>query len=250
VNGEVGSGLPELYLQFVDNLSSGSGNELYMYTYNVNFTALTASLSAPTPISVATFHEACGGGACVPQLNTPERLDSLGDRLMYRASFRHYSATDERLVLNHSVQISSSSNQTGMRWYQINDPNFLSRNVAQQSTYAPDTGNYRWMGSIAQDKVGDLGAGYSTSSSSTSVGIAFTGQEANLDSANHLEQEGVIATGVGAQKSVNRWGDYSAISLDPADDCTFWYANEILTGTGSYTNWETYIANFKFPGCK
>lgn len=248
-NGEVGSALPELYFQFVDNLNSSSGNELYKYTYNVNFTAQTASLSAPTTISVNTFHEACGGGACVPQLNTREKLDSLGDRLMYRASFRHYGSSDERLLLNHSVQISSSSNQTGMRWYQINSPNSTYPTVAQQSTYAPDTSNYRWMGSIAQDKAGDLGAGYSMSSSSAYVGIAFTGQEANTDPLNQLEQEQVVTVSKGAQKSVNRWGDYSAISLDPADDCTFWYTNEILTGTGSYTNWETYITNFKFPSC-
>jgi hypothetical protein len=248
-SGEVGSGLPELYFQFVDNLSSSSGNELYKYAYTVDFSNKTASLSSPTPISVDTFHEACGGGACIPQLNTTEKLDSLGDRLMYRASFRHYG-NYERLLLNHSVQISSSSNQTGMRWYQINDPNLVSPTVTQQSTYAPDTSNYRWMGSIAQDKVGDLGAGYSRSSSSAYVSIAFTGQDATKDAANQLEQESVVVTSKGYQRSVNRWGDYSAISLDPADDCTFWYTNEILTGSGSYTNWETYITSFKFPSCK
>lgn len=246
--GEVASGTPELYLQFADNLSGSSGNELWLYKYNVDFgTPGNTALFGPAAVPVATFREACGGGACVPQLNTKEKLDSLGDRVMYRASFRHYS-TGESLVVNHSVQLSSSSNQTGMRWYQIDDPNSAAPTVAQASTYAPDTSYYRWMGSIAQDKVGDLGAGYSRSNSSSYVSLAVTGRLAG-DSADQLRAESVVATSKGAQKSVNRWGDYSAVSLDPSDDCTFWYTNELLTSTGSYTNWQTYIASFKFSSC-
>lgn len=247
-NGEVAGGTPELYLQFADNLGSSSGNELWLYKYNVDFgTPGNTTLSGPAAVPVATFHEACGGGACVPQLNTKEKLDSLGDRVMYRASFRHYSNATESLVVNHSVQLSSSSNQTGMRWYQIDNPNSAAT-VAQASTYAPDTSYYRWMGSIAQDKAGDLGAGYSRSSPSSYVSIGFTGQGVG-DPTNTLEKEAVIATSKGAQTKVNRWGDYSAVSLDPSDDCTFWYTNEVLTSTGSYTNWQTYIASFKFSSC-
>ena len=47
---------------------------------------------------------------------------------------------------------------------------------------------------------------------------------------------------------INRWGDYSAISVDPVDDCTFWYTQEYIPATGSF-NWKTRIGNFKYPGC-
>ena len=47
------------------------------------------------------------------------------------------------------------------------------------------------------------------------------------------------------------WGDYSDLTVDPSDDCTFWYTQEYLgqdvlvIGT-----WRTRIVSFKFPGCK
>src|SRR5579864_1583566 len=39
-----------------------------------------------------------------------------------------------------------------------------------------------------------------------------------------------IFLGTGYQASVSRWGDYSAMSVDPVDDCTFWYTNEYRFG--------------------
>jgi hypothetical protein len=58
-----------------------------------------------------------------------------------------------------------------------------------------------------------------------------------------------VVLGTGVQKSTSdRWGDYATISVDPADDCTFWYTNEYIKTTGSF-NWSTRITSFKFPGC-
>jgi hypothetical protein len=203
-------------------------------------------------LAVATFHEACGGSACVPQPGTSTKLDSLGDRLMYRLSYRNYGGSaGESMAVTHSVQDSSSSNQTGVRWYQLKNTG-SGWGVAQQGTFGPNDGNYRWMGSIAQDKAGDLGIGYSVSSTSTYPNLAYTGRAAgtNTDPSNMLEQETFINVGHGVQKSVNRWGDYSSMSVDPTDDCTMWYANEYLKTSGSYTNWGTYITSFKFTGCQ
>jgi hypothetical protein len=63
-----------------------------------------------------------------------------------------------------------------------------------------------------------------------------------------METEQVIVNGSGSQTSPTRWGDYSAMTVDPADDCTFWYTQEYSKTTGSFS-WNTRIANFKFPGC-
>ncbi len=38
------------------------------------------------------------------------------------------------------------------------------------------------------------------------------------------------------------------MTVDPVDDCTFWYTQEYLVTNGTW-NWNTRIANFKFPGC-
>src|SRR5258708_38842212 len=68
---------------------------------------------------------------------------------------------------------------------------------------------------------------------------------------NSMEQgETSIIDGPGSQSgsSLTRWGDYSSMSIDPSDDCTFWYSNEFLPYTGAF-NWSTQIASFTLPGC-
>jgi hypothetical protein len=145
--------------------------------------------------------------------------------------------------VNHSVVAGSSG---GVRWYELQNPNGTVT-LAQQSTFAPDA-NFRWMGSIAMDKSGDMALGYSISSSSTSPTVAFTGRAAS-DPANTMQAETIVVSGTGSQTGgLNRWGDYSAMQIDPVDDCTFWYTQEYMKTTGSF-NWNTRIANFKFPGC-
>ncbi len=254
------AGTAEYYLQF-----SGS-NALGLYQFDPGFGGGGTAVSGPANITAATFHEACGGGACVPQQGTNEQFDSLGDRLMYRLSYRNYGnnsrgPSGQSMVVTQSVQDSSSSNQTGIRWYQLtsgsSNTSTSGWGLGQQGTFGPNDGTYRWMGSIAQDKDGDLGVGYSISSSSIYPDIAFTGRTPSDGTATStsgtvydpLEPETPLTIGAGSQTSVNRWGDYSSMSVDPSNDCTFWYANEYLKSTGSYTNWGTYILSFKFTGC-
>ncbi len=241
------SGSGELYLQFV--ASNGVGNSLALYQYQPDFNNPGNShFSLLRNLAVNTFHEACGGSSCIPQYGTHEQLDSLGDRLMYRLAYRNNGSGGDSLLVNHSVQVSSSSSLTGVRWYDIQNVTSTSP-VITEGVYSPDSTFYRWMGSIAQDKYGDFGLAYSTSSSSSYPGLAFTGRTTSDSPANALEPEQILYTGSGAQTRVNRWGDYSSTSLDPSDDCTFWYTNEYLQSTGSYTNWGTVLTSFRFPSC-
>lgn len=233
----------DYYLQFVNNLSTTSGNQLTLYQFK------SGKLVALGNLSVATFHDACGGGTCVPQLGTTQQLDSLGDRLMYRLSYRNYGS-HQTMVVNHSVQVSSASNQTGIRWYQLCNQNAaVPFYVCAQSTFSPDTATYRWMGSIAQNGVGDLGLGYSTSSSSMYPSVAVTGVQKGVDSG--METESVIYSGPYFQDTYNRWGDYSSMAVDPHDDCTFWYTTEYSSSILGIFNffWGTVIGSFHFPNC-
>ncbi len=210
---------------------------------NINFTAGTATLTGPTNLPVAAFAAACaGGGTCIPQLGTNQKLDSLADRLMYRLSYRNFG-DHETLVVNHSVTAGTS---TGVRWYEIRSPG-STPTVFQQGTFAPDS-SFRWMGSAAMDHVGNLAIGYSVSSTAINPAIRFTGR-APTDPLGTLGTELNIQTGTGSQLTgLSRWGDYSNISVDPTDDCTFWYTTEYLKANGTF-NWSTRIANFKFAGC-
>jgi hypothetical protein len=219
-------------------------NSLNLYQFHVDFNnPSNSTFTGPTVISVAAFTPLCGGGRdCVPQPLTTNQLDSLADRLMHRLAYRNFGS-HESLVVNHTVAVNGSS---GIRWYEIQSPG-NNPVVAQQGTYAPDS-SYRWMGSIAMDKVGDLAVGYSISSSSVYPSIAFAGRVPS-DPTGQLELETSVMVGSGSQTpNLTRWGDYSAMTLDPVDDCTFWYTQEYILSTGAF-NWNTRIVNFQFPGC-
>ena len=218
-------------------------NNLNLFKFHVDFTTpANSTFTGPTVIPVAAFTALCNGGTCVPQSGTTQQLDSLADRLMYRLAYRNLG-TKEALVVNHSVVAGSSG---GVRWYEIDSPNGTPV-LAQQSTFAPDS-KFRWMGSIAMDHSGNMAMGYSVSSSTTNPSIAVTGRLAT-DPASTMQAETSVITGTGSQTgSLSRWGDYSAMTVDPVDDCTFWYTTEYLKTTGSF-NWNTRIANFKFTGC-
>ena len=219
-------------------------NSLLLFKFHVDFnTPSNSTFTGPRTIPVASFTPLCNAAAqCVPQPGTSNKLDSLADRLMYRLAYRNFGS-HESLVVSQSVAVSGSG---GVRWYEIQAPNGTPI-VAQQGTYAPDS-SYRWMGSAAMDKIGDLAIGYSVSSGAVYPGVAFAGRVPS-DPAGALEAETTITTGSGSQTgTLSRWGDYSAMTVDPADDCTFWYTQEYLVTNGTW-NWNTRIANFKFPGC-
>ena len=219
-------------------------NSLNLWKFHVDFAnSANSTFTGPTSIPVASFTAACsGGGACIPQAGTTQKLDSLADRLMYRLAYRNFG-DHEALVVNHSVTAGSS---VGVRWYEIRNPNGTP-SVFQQGTYAPDT-NFRWMGSIAMDKVGNIALGYSVSSSTQQPSIKYTGR-APGDPLGTLQAENNIQAGGGSQlTNLSRWGDYSAMTVDPVDDCTFWYTNEYLKANGTF-NWSTQIASFQFASC-
>jgi hypothetical protein len=185
---------------------------------------------------------------CVPQKGDSVQLDPIGDRLMYRLAYRNF-ADHESLVLNHTVVANSTTGQMGPRWYEVRDPDGTPQ-IFQQSTLGP-TGMtdllYRWMSSIAMDNSGDIAIGYSTSSSTNFPSIAYAGRLAG-DPLNTLGQgETQLFAGAGPQHvTIGRWGDYTDLTIDPSEDCTFWYTNEYYAATGL---WHTRIGSFKFPQC-
>lgn len=230
-------------------------NSLRLWKFHVDWAnAGNTSLTGPISLAVGAFTQACGGGTCIPQRGTKEKLDSLGDRLMYRLAYRNFvDATTgaelyESLVVNHSVAAGrTTTSNSGIRWYELRNPG-TAPTVYQQGTYAPDS-SYRWMGSIAMDKVGNIAVGYSVSSATLNPAIRYTGR-APSDPQGTLQAEASIIEGTGSQiKPLSRWGDYSSMSIDPIDDCTFWYTNEYLQSYGRW-NWSTQIASFKFPSCQ
>jgi len=217
-----------------------------VYHFHVDFVTPTNSTftTFATP-AAAGFTQICPTTrACVPELGVQsfDRLDAIGDRLMYRLAYRRFQDGHESLVGNYTV---SSGGVAGIRWFELRGVTAGPVTVFQESTYQPDT-TWRWMGSAAMDRFGNLALGFSASSSGIHPQIRYAGRLAT-DPINTLAQgEAHLFNGTGSQNdTVNRWGDYSSMAIDPVDDRTFWYTTEYYDTTSSF-NWRTRIGNFRF----
>jgi len=184
-----------------------------------------------------------------PGQNNP--VDSLGDRLMQWVQYRKIGST-ESLWVNHTTY--STGQNTSPQWGQIDvTGGTIHTNIVQQQIYQRDTTLYRWMGSLAIDNVGDMALCYSTSNGTAPnyPSIQCSGRLAT-DPPNQLPQgETEYIAGEGSSLVTQRWGDYSSTTVDPSDDCTFWYTNMYFSSqtNGSNGNYQTQIFAFKFPNC-
>jgi hypothetical protein len=200
-----------------------------------------STLVGPTTLDVEPFVLACGGINCIPQLGTANTLVATSDRLMSRLAYRRFP-DHEALVASHAVDASRS---VGIRWYELRDPAGDTQ-ISEHGTFAPDR-RYRWMGSGAFDKSGNMALGYNVSSADVHPGIAYTTRLAT-DPPGVMAPETVLVEGGGSQTAVGRWSDASSMRVDPSDDCTFWYTTQYLKSDGSL-NWTTDVSAFGLQGC-
>jgi hypothetical protein len=249
-------GAPDTYVGFNGGLEVWDFHVDFVTTANSTFTNVSALTVASLDPNMCGFSL-----SCIPQNNTTTRLDALSDRLMHRNAYRNFG-THQTMVLNQTVDV-DSQDHAGVRWYELRKTSGA-WSIFQQGTLesANDGGTFdgvhRWMGSVASDQAGDIALGYSASSSTIFPAIRYTGRLPG-DAPGTLPQgEGVLQAGLGSQLDAagfssstakNRWGDYSAMSVDPSDDCTFWYTQEYYTASSTSGDWSTRIGSFKFPTC-
>ncbi len=187
----------------------------------------------------------CGVAGCIPQPGTSQGLDELSDRLMFRLQYRNFG-DHQSLVTCHTVN-ADGAGTAGVRWYELRSTGG-NWSIFQQGTYQPDTTS-RWMGSVAMNGQGAIGLGYSASSSSVYPSIRYAGRLATDPLGTMGQAEQVLKAGTGVQTTrYARWGDYSSMSVDPVDDCTFWYTQEYVATSGD-RNWQTRVGAFKLADC-
>jgi len=219
-------------------LASLGTNSLNIWEAKINW--MTPSLSTVSLANTLATQSFSYSGITIKQPGTTQTLDALASRLMYRLQYRNFGSY-EVMLTNHTVN-ADGKGQAGVRWYELRKPTGGTWSIYQQGTYAPADGNGRWMGSVAMNGNGDIGLGYSVSGVSY-PSIRYAGQtKANSGTGVLDVSEASILEGSVAQTGVNRWGDYSMMSIDP-DDQTFWYTTEYSNGGW---NWKTQIASFSF----
>ncbi len=226
------------YFMYVYNWTTNDHLGLYEFQADWN-TPANSTFSNYLSIPVNSFSTNVSG---IDQPGTDVNLDALNDRLMYRLQYRKFNDYST-LVCNHTVDVSSSV--AGIRWYELRKSTG-DWAIHQQGTYGPADNNSRWMASCAMDSSGNIALGFSISGAAMYPSIRYTGRKKN-DPLNQMTfAEKGIFNGTGSQTgSAARWGDYSAMSIDPVAQSTFWYTNEYLVTT-SGAGWTTRIASFRF----
>jgi hypothetical protein len=245
------AGTPNTIVMAWDDQTFGTGrgpDGYRLFDFAVNWSRPSAStLSGPTHVDAPAFDSnLCNFRVgCIPEKGG-ELLDPLAGYTMYRAQYRNFGSYSS-LVLNHTVDVSGHSD-AGIRWVELRNQ----RNgwaLFQTGTYAPDDGNHRWMGSAAQDQRGNLALGFSVSSNNIFPSIHYTSRAAGDPLGELRGGEVSLVEGTGSQQgSFKRWGDYSTMSVDPVDGCTFWYTQEYYANSGSF-DFKTRIGSFRLPGC-
>ncbi len=252
------SGMPNIYMGSLTNTQTGYETSIYYYKFHVDWTnpanSTFSCIGGTCAISVAQYY--LGGWLG----NAPEpgggQLRTLADRLMYRLAYRVLpSATVGRTVrdpgpmsswvVSHAV---GNSGHLGIRWYEFRAPlGVTDPTVYQQGTYSPDA-SWRFMSSIAMDKMGNMAMSYTVSDgNSVYPTIAFTGR-AKTDPLGTMGPEQVVIQGTGSQiDSSNYWGDYYNMGIS-TDGCTFVTTGEYYTTNSSY-NWSTRVVKLKFDNC-
>lgn len=251
------SGSPN-YLANIETANTTSGlpftsSVIHLWKFQVDWSNPgNSTLTGPTNLSVPSFTQpliVANGTvsmSLVPQPGTSTLLDTLGDRLMMQAQYRNLPALGAQSIwLAHTVK---SGNVTGIRWYEIGIVGG-SFSLNQQGTFDPGDGNFRWLPSLAVDGNGNMTVGYSVSGTNTYPGLRYAGRLRGDPLGQLSEGEATLINGTGSQGNVlfniTRWGDYSAMTVDPTDDSTFWYTSEYFTSAGFGLAWQTRIGAFK-----
>jgi hypothetical protein len=227
-------------------------NALTVYKFHVDWNSISLStFTGPDiPISATSWPTFAAG---VPQPSTATLLDSLSNRAMVQNQYTNFTGT-ESLWVSHTVRRQNTSGFAAPRWYQVNvTGGTVATPILQATTWDPDGANvlHRWMPSLALDRAGDLAMGYSTSNSTTAFpSMAYAGRLAGDPVNTFSKTEQTFFTGTASQTGSTRWGDYSAMTLDP-DGCTFWYTTEYANPADQTFNhrWLTKFGSFRYTEC-
>ncbi|GIU83010.1 MAG: hypothetical protein D6687_02550 [Acidobacteria bacterium] len=250
-------GMPGIFVGYTATEYGDPLDAIRLFEFRADFNNplnSTFAERAESPIPVAPFDPTSPAGRADIQQPPPgEALDSQSDRLMYRVAYRNFGSYDS-LVFNQTVRISAvgETYRAGVRVYELrrNSPNSAFQ-VNFQATIG-EIENSRWMASAAQDHQGNIAVGYSFASEQKKPSILYTGR-LSTDPPGTFRIETPLVIGTGVQTAFGfRWGDYSQMSIDPSDDCSFWLTNEYYTLESqeeSPFGWLTRIGKFRFPEC-
>jgi hypothetical protein len=203
-------------------------DHLKIWTINIDWeNSNNSSISTPYQLPTSSFTSVFDGGsfANLTQSSGPD-IDAMQACIMNQAQFRKFP-THNSAVFNFVVDVlSGNDEQAAVRWYELRqDADGEPWVIFQEGTYTAPDGRHAFGASMAMDVQGNIGMGYSSMNSTNPITLRYTGRYANDPSGQMTIEENLI----GQSNSTNpntRYADYSQISVDPANDKTFWFISE------------------------
>ncbi len=243
------AGSPNYFMRHNDDEVHGGPSDpttdkLEIFEYRVDFdTPANSSVTGPIAIEIAEIDSnMCGlfAFSCFEQPGTNTELDPLREPVMFRLAYRN-TPTHQKMVGN--LVTDASVDHGGVRWFELRNTGVGGWGLFQEGTIAPD-GDNRWMGAISTDVAGNIAIGYNVGSSSQFPSIRYSGRLESDPLGTMPQGEHSLVEGGGSNTS-NRYGDYSSMSTDPVDGCTFWFTGEYNPSS----QWSTRIGAFSFDSC-
>ena len=150
-------------------------NAVTFYKFHVDWNSIaTSTFTGPfTSLTATSWPNAAV--ALVPSQGG-NNLDPIQIRAMAQNQYSNIGGA-ESLWTTHTVRRGNTSGFAAPRWYQVNvTGGSVAANLPQAATWDPDGSNviYRFLPSLAVDRMGDMALGYSTSSSTTTTSVSAT----------------------------------------------------------------------------
>lgn len=249
-------------LQPVTDLNSGQGlaqqPEIFLGEYNtpagyVKLSEITGSVTHPVLNASPNLGDLGGGFMSVPARNEPPFAPQPSTSATIDTDDTRFSASvieqGSNLWAVQAVQDPTTGN-SDIAWYRIPVATGDAKDDGEEGVIASSS-MYYYYPSIAVNAAGTVVIGFSGSSSSNYVGsYAVTGTFNGTTTTLGTPQ--VLKAGSGPYYqtnggSANRWGDYSAVDLDPNDPTTFWAVQEWASTVGtnlSNSSWSTQFTAF------
>ncbi len=205
-------------------------DHIKIFRYDIDWTTGTGNVVTHQDLDTDPFNVIfTASWDDLTQQGTTQKLDALAGIFMYKCQYRRFS-DHNTVVLCHTVDV-DAANRAAIRWYELREDGDQVWYIYQQGTWSPDGTNSRWMGSIAMDQQGNMALAYSFCGPSEFAGLRYTGRFVGDPLGQMTVQEQIAVEGTGFQTGSNRYGDYAQMTMDPADDMTFWYTGEWLNTT-------------------
>lgn len=231
-----------------EGASTPSADYLDIWALTIDWaTPGNSSLSKLPNIPMADYDMSlCGLGgdwSCMPQPGTAQRIDPIREPIHFPLVYRNHG--NRQAIVGAYVADADGNDKAAVRWFELRKTGSGGWTMYQEGVVGGDDAQHRAVASASIDGQGNIAVAYTRTGANPPFypSLYYKGRLATDPLGAMTQGEHRIVDATSSKTGNERWGDYSGIGIDPADDCTFWFTS--LYGGGGATR----VVSFKFDQC-